>query len=78
MYTTPMFTLSPVRPMIVREAPSNRVFPDRAETPPSPLSTVPFPRDPDYTDRGPLLDEIHQKLAMPAARAALVGLGGVG
>lgn len=51
---------------------------DRPETPPSPLSTVPFPRDPDFVDRGSLLSEIDQKLASPAARVALVGLGGVG
>ncbi|TKA24288.1 hypothetical protein B0A54_17934 [Friedmanniomyces endolithicus] len=47
-------------------------------TPPDPLFTVPFPRDPDYVDRGPLIDEIHEKLGAPAARVALVGLGGVG
>ncbi|GAB7334635.1 hypothetical protein MBLNU13_g06596t2 [Cladosporium sp. NU13] len=52
--------------------------PNRPETPLSPLSTVPFPRDPDFVDRGSLLSEIDQKLANPAARVALVGLGGVG
>ncbi|KAK4551550.1 hypothetical protein LTR86_011113 [Recurvomyces mirabilis] len=50
----------------------------RPETPPSPISTVPFPRDPDHVDRGPLIDEIHDKLSVPVARVALVGLGGVG
>ena len=45
---------------------------------PNPLSTVPFPRDPDYIHRGSLIDEIHEKLSVPAARVALVGLGGVG
>ncbi|GAB7336900.1 hypothetical protein MBLNU13_g01179t1, partial [Cladosporium sp. NU13] len=51
---------------------------ERAETPPAPLSTVPFRRDPDYVQRGPLLEEITLKLSRPAARVALVGLGGVG
>ncbi|KAK0263173.1 hypothetical protein LTR91_022652 [Friedmanniomyces endolithicus] len=50
----------------------------RPETPPDPLSTVPFPHDPDYVDCGPLIDEIDEKLGAPAARVALVGLGGVG
>ncbi|KAM0703872.1 hypothetical protein Q7P35_008877 [Cladosporium inversicolor] len=44
----------------------------------SPLSTVPFRRDPDYVQRGSLFDKITSKLASPAARVALVGLGGVG
>ena len=50
----------------------------RPETPPTPLSTVPFRRDPDHVHRGLLIDEIHGKLSVPAARVALVGLGGVG
>ena len=48
------------------------------DSPPSPSSKIPFPRDPDYVDRRSLLDQIHEKLSMPASRAALVGLGGVG
>ncbi|KAJ5494842.1 P-loop containing nucleoside triphosphate hydrolase protein [Penicillium fimorum] len=52
--------------------------PERPETPPPPLSTVPFPRDPDFVDRGSLLDQIFEKEATPGARIALVGLGGVG
>ena len=49
------------------------------ETPPNPLSIpLPFDRDPDYIQRGSLLDEITTKLLRPAARVALVGLGGVG
>ncbi|KAK5694971.1 hypothetical protein LTR17_024732 [Elasticomyces elasticus] len=44
----------------------------------SPLSTVPFSRDPEYIHRGPLVDQIHEKLSGPAARVALVGLGGAG
>lgn len=48
------------------------------ETPPAPLSTVPFRRDPDYVDRGTLLNQIYEKGTTPSARIALVGLGGVG
>jgi hypothetical protein len=51
---------------------------DRPETPPRPSSNVPFRRDPDFVDRPPLLDQLHQKCSAPAARIALVGLGGVG
>ncbi|KAJ5809181.1 uncharacterized protein N7503_001399 [Penicillium pulvis] len=39
--------------------------PERAHTPPEPLSTVPFSRNPDFVDP-------------PDARLALVGMGGVG
>jgi len=39
---------------------------------------VPFRRDPDYVDRGSLLDEIYEKGTTPGARIALVGLGGMG
>ncbi|KAJ6032564.1 P-loop containing nucleoside triphosphate hydrolase protein [Penicillium herquei] len=52
--------------------------PVRPETPPSPQSTIPFRRDPDFVDRGTLLDRIHEKGTEPGARFALVGLGGVG
>jgi len=52
---------------------------ERPETPPTPASTIlPFDRDPDYVQRGSLLEEIGVKLSRPAARVALVGLGGVG
>lgn len=51
---------------------------ERPETPPAPLSTVPFRRDPDYVARGTLLDQIYEKGTTPSARIALVGLGGVG
>ncbi|RAH68518.1 uncharacterized protein BO66DRAFT_412795 [Aspergillus aculeatinus CBS 121060] len=54
------------------------VPPERPETPPHPLSTVPFRRDPDFVDRGTLLDQIREKCSAPASRIALVGLGGVG
>lgn len=52
--------------------------PERPETPPSPLSTVPFPRDPDFVSRSTILDQICEKILVPGARIALVGLGGVG
>ena len=45
---------------------------------PVPSSSIPFRRDPDFVDRGAILDQIHQKCALPATRTALVGLGGVG
>jgi hypothetical protein len=43
-----------------------------------PFSTVPFSRDPEFVDRPEILEWIHKKLAEPAARAALFGLGGLG
>ncbi|CAI9636431.1 unnamed protein product [Alternaria burnsii] len=52
--------------------------PERPETPPQPSCFVPFRRDPDFVDRGTLLDQIHERCAAPASRVALVGLGGVG
>jgi len=48
------------------------------ETPPQPSSTAPFRRDPDFIVRRILLDQLHKKCAIPAARTAVVGLGGVG
>lgn len=51
---------------------------ERPETPPSPLSTVPFARDPDFVSRETLLDQIHDKSLVLGSRIALVGLGGVG
>ncbi|KAJ5737258.1 uncharacterized protein N7483_002383 [Penicillium malachiteum] len=50
----------------------------RPETPPGPLSTIPFPRDPDFVSRDILLHRIHEKSSVPGSRIALVGLGGVG
>jgi len=47
-------------------------------TPPCPSSTIPFGRDPDFVDRGAIVDQLHRKCALPASRTALVGLGGVG
>ncbi|OAG05932.1 uncharacterized protein CC84DRAFT_1052555, partial [Paraphaeosphaeria sporulosa] len=40
--------------------------------------TIPFRRDPDFVDRGTLLDELKEKCSAPASRVALVGIGGVG
>ena len=44
---------------------------------PRPCSTVPFRRDSDFIHRE-TLSELHKRCAEPAARVALVGLGGVG
>ena len=43
-----------------------------------PLATIPFRRDPDFVNRGDILDQIDQRCSEPAGRVALVGLGGVG
>ena len=43
-----------------------------------PSSTIPFGRDPDFVDRGGIIDQLCRKCALPASRTALVGLGGVG
>ncbi|KAJ5826076.1 hypothetical protein N7474_003214 [Penicillium riverlandense] len=51
---------------------------ERSETPPSPLSTVPFARDPDFVSRDSLLNQIRDKSLVLGSRIALVGLGGVG
>ncbi|WPJ61335.1 hypothetical protein SMAC4_13446 [Sordaria macrospora] len=62
-------------------APINTEFhlpPERLETPPPPFATIPFSRDPDFVSRGDILDQIDQLCSKPAARVALVGLGGVG
>jgi hypothetical protein len=57
---------------------TNRRILVRPETPPSPLSTVPFARDPDFVSRDTLLHQIHEKSSVSGSRIALVGLGGVG
>lgn len=51
---------------------------DREKTPPSPSSTVPFDRDPDFVDRPEILKQIHESISKPGARIGLSGLGGVG
>ena len=51
---------------------------------PLPSSTVPFRRDVDFVDRQAsssgktLLEQIEEQCAPPAARVALVGIGGAG
>ena len=55
-----------------------RSWKERPETPPKPLSTIPFRRNPNFVDRGSLLDRILEKGSGLALRIALVGLGGVG
>ncbi|KAJ5585729.1 hypothetical protein N7450_005516 [Penicillium hetheringtonii] len=65
----------------ISNAPINAQFylnQERPEIPTSPLSTVPFPRDPDFVDREALVDQIHEKCALSGSWIALVGLGGVG
>ncbi|MCJ1268442.1 hypothetical protein MMC22_008330 [Lobaria immixta] len=64
--------------VIASQTNNNFQYPGRPDTPPNPSSNVPFRRDPDFVDRGTLLDEIHTKCSAPASRVALVGLGGVG
>ncbi|KAJ5757135.1 uncharacterized protein N7511_007317 [Penicillium nucicola] len=51
---------------------------ERPETPPSPLSTVPFTQNPEFISRDNLLDQIHEKASAPGSMVALFGLGGVG
>lgn len=42
-----------------------------------PLSTIPFPRDLDFVNRGTLLNNIYIISSSLASRAALVGIGGI-
>ncbi|KAF2818103.1 hypothetical protein CC86DRAFT_414212 [Ophiobolus disseminans] len=46
--------------------------------PRKPFSAVPFAPDPDFVDRPEILAWVRDKCANPGARAALVGVGGVG
>ena len=62
----------------VRACPANVQVSERPETPPPPFATIPFSRDPDFVNRGDILGQIDQRCSEPAARVALVGLGGVG
>ncbi|KAJ6152568.1 hypothetical protein N7497_006887 [Penicillium chrysogenum] len=50
--------------------------PDQPEPRPEPLSTVPFPHDPDFVSRDDLLAQIHERSSTPGSRIVLVGLGG--
>lgn len=52
-------------------------FTERPETLPSPSFAILFRRDPDFVDRGTLLDQTHEKCSAPASRIALVSLRGV-
>ena len=57
---------------------------EQSETLLLPSSTVPFRRDVDFIDRrtshdvDTLLEQVQQRCAAPAARVALVGIGGAG
>ncbi|RFU81174.1 kinesin light chain 3 [Trichoderma arundinaceum] len=51
---------------------------ERPETPPKPFPSIPFRRDPDFVQRGDILDQIDRCCSEPAGRVALLGLGGVG
>ncbi len=42
-----------------------------------PFFTIPFRQDPDFVDRGDILDQLHERGSQPAAHLALVGLEGV-
>ncbi|KAK3614340.1 hypothetical protein LTR22_027819 [Elasticomyces elasticus] len=57
---------------------NNRATLERPETLPEPSSNVPFRLDRHFLERAALTDRIRAKLSVPAGRAALVGLGGVG
>ncbi|KAJ5564008.1 hypothetical protein N7513_000250 [Penicillium frequentans] len=53
-------------------------FQERSEPRPEPLSTVPFPRDPDFVGRNEILNQLHEKASIAGSIVALFGLGGVG
>ena len=46
--------------------------------PPTPCTNIPFKRDSGFIARRTLVDQIHERCALPSSRAALVGLGGIG
>ena len=54
------------------------VTPPTPPTLPCPPSNIPFGRDPDFVNRGAIVDQLYRKCALPASRTVLVGLGGVG
>jgi hypothetical protein len=62
----------------VRTSTNNSPALERRETPPSPSIFIPFARDADFVERGTTLDQLQQRCAASDARAALLGLGGVG
>jgi hypothetical protein len=45
---------------------------------PKPYAIIPFSRNPDFVNRGDIINQVHQLRAEPPRRVALVGLGGVG
>lgn len=51
---------------------------ERAESPLLPCAILPFRRDPDYVPSPAVSDQLREKLSIPGARVALVGIGGVG
>jgi hypothetical protein len=51
---------------------------EQPEMSPKPSSNIPFRCDPNFVKRVALSDQIRDRLTVPAGRAALVGLGGVG
>ncbi|KAH7396963.1 TPR domain protein [Phaeosphaeria sp. MPI-PUGE-AT-0046c] len=51
---------------------------ERIVRPREPFSTAPFAPDPDFVDRPDIVAWVRDKCAKAGARAALVGLGGVG
>jgi hypothetical protein len=51
---------------------------DQSDSKSVPSSTVPFRRDPDFVDRGTLLNEVNRKCVVSGSRTALFGLGGIG
>ncbi|KAL2132844.1 hypothetical protein VTI74DRAFT_3243 [Chaetomium olivicolor] len=57
---------------------TDRISSERRETPPAPFATIPFSPDPDFVNREDILRQIDERCSEPAARVALVGLGGVG
>ncbi|KIX02678.1 uncharacterized protein Z518_08620 [Rhinocladiella mackenziei CBS 650.93] len=57
---------------------ADRPTQDISEIPLHPSLLIPFRRDPDFVDRGALLDKIHKRCSVQGSRTALVGLGGVG
>ncbi|KAK4031400.1 hypothetical protein C8A01DRAFT_51508 [Parachaetomium inaequale] len=54
------------------------VFNAAPATPPQPFPMIRFSRDPDFVNRGDIIEQIHQRFANPPRRVALVGFGGVG
>lgn len=58
--------------------PNNKKWAEQVETPPLPSCCIPFSRDPDFVERGTVLDRINHQRAVPGSWTALIGPGGVG